>query len=295
MNEATSQLSNREIALLIWLAVFLVGVIVYRPTRRSLGPLFKLIFFSKVSIILLFMLAYVSFIALILHWLSLAHWWMLKDALFWFFGTAIILVFNTNKAAEEEHYFKKLALDTLTFAVVLDFIVNLYTFNLAVELVLMLFLAIVAALAAVAATKDEYKPAKKFLNGVLVVVGFGLLSYSLAKIFADLRSFATVKNLEDFLTPISLTLTLLPFLYGVALYSAYEWAFVQVGFRVHDDKDLLAYTKRQVILACQLSPRRVHRFTKDFVHKLGGVEGHGEVREVINEFKAIRISGNDSD
>ncbi len=126
-------------------------------------------------------------------------------------------------------------------------------------------------------------------------MGFGLLSYSLAKIFADLRSFATVKNLEDFLTPIILTLNLLPFLYGVALYSAYEWAFVQVGFKVHDDKDLLAYAKWQVILACQLRPRRVHRFTKGFVYKLGGIESRGEVQEAINDFKAARTSDDDSD
>jgi hypothetical protein len=290
MNAAASQLSNREIALLIWLGVLLGFVIIYRPTRQMLGPLLHVALFSKVSIVLFLMLAYASSIALICHWLSLAHWWMLKDALFWFFGTATILVLNSDKAAEEEHYFKKLTVDTLAFAVVLEFVVNLYTFSLAVELALTLFLAVVAALAAVAATKDEYKPARKLLNWLLGVTGFGILTYSLIKIFTAPRSFATVNNLEDFLTPIVLTLALLPFLYGVALYSAYESLFVLVGFRISEDRDLLSYAKWQLILACQFSPHRVHRFTKGFVHNFGGIRARAEVLDVIDTFKASQAS-----
>src|ERR1019366_1781863 len=130
------------------------------PNATTIGPLLTLIVFSKVKVVLLAMLAYVSFVVLIFHWLHLGHRWMLKDALFWFFGTAIIVLFTTNQAGKEKHYIRKIALDNLKFAVVLDFVVNLYVFNLAVELVLLPFLAMLAMLSVVAVTKDEYKPAK---------------------------------------------------------------------------------------------------------------------------------------
>lgn len=294
MNEVTSQLSNREIASLIWLGVLLVAIAAYRATRQLLPQLLRLIFFSKISVGLLVMLAYVSFVALIFHWLGFAHWWMLKDALFWFFGTAVILVFNTNKATEEKHHFKKLVLDTIKFAVVLSFILNLYTFSLAVELFLTLFLALVAVLTVVAEDKDEYKPAKKFLNGVLGVAALGLFAYTLVNIFSDPHSFASVKNLEDFLTPIVLTIALLPFLYGVALYSTYESLFVRMAFRVDDD-EVLAYSKRQVILACRFRLRRVNSFEKDFVPKLGEVDTCGEVLDIVSAFKTAMASENGSE
>ena len=255
------------------------------PNATTIGPLLTLIFFSKVSVVLLAMLAYVSFVVLIFHWLHLGHRWMLKDALFWFFGTAIIVLFTTNQAGKEKHYIRKIALDNLKFAVVLDFVVNLYVFNLAVELVLLPFLAMLAMLSVVAVTKDEYKPAKKLINGITAVIGFGFILYALVSVLADPRGFATMKNLEDFLTPIALTLTFLPFVYGVALYGAYGELLVRVGFRIHDDKELLGYAKWQIILACRFRLRSVNRFAKDFVHKLGGAGSREEVSDVLNAFR----------
>ena len=285
MNEIVGQLSNREIALLVWLAIFLVAIIAYRPTRQSLGPFIRLIFFSKISLVLFAMLAYVTFIVVIFYWLHLSHWWMLKDALFWLFGTAIILLFNTDKATEEDHYIRKIALDNLKFAVVLDFVINLYVFDLAVELVLLPFLAALAMLSVVAATKDEYKLVKRLINWVTAAIGFGFVLYAVISVLANPRSFATVKNLEDFLTPIVLTLTFLPFIYAVALYSAYERLFTRVSFRLYDNNELLTHAKRQIISACRLRLSKVNRFAEDFVHKLGGVGSRAEVSDIISDFK----------
>src|ERR1035437_126602 len=180
------------------------------PNATTIGPLLTLIFFSKVSVVLLAMLAYVSFVVLIFHWLHLGHRWMLKDALFWFFGTAIIVLFTTNQAGKEKHYIRKIALDNLKFAVVLDFVVNLYVFNLAVELVLLPFLAMLAMLCVVAVTKDEYQPPKKLINGITAVIGLGLFLFGWVGFLAVPRVFEKMKNREASLPPFSLTLTFWP-------------------------------------------------------------------------------------
>jgi len=284
MNEAVSQLSNREIALLIWLAVLLITVLAYRPTRQLLVPLFKLIFFSKVSVVLLAMLGYLSFVSLLFHWLHLAHWWMLKDALFWFFGTGVILLLNANREAKANRFVRKIALDSFKFAVILDFVVNLYVFNLAIELILVPFLAALAMLAVVATTKDEYKREKKLINTAIIAIGLGFLTYALVNILAHPSGFFAMKNLEDFLTPIVLTLVFLPFLYGAVLYAAYGDLLIRVNFRIHDG-ELRTYAKRQIVMACQFRLSRVNRFAKDFTHNLGGVGSSGEVLNVINAFK----------
>src|SRR5207247_10096974 len=122
----------------------------------------------------------------------------------------------------------------LKFAVVLDFVLKLYIFNLAVELVLLPFLAMLAMLAVVAATKDEYKPARKLIDRVTAIIGFGFLIYALLNIIGTPRGFATVQNLEDFSTPIALSLAFLPFVYAAALFMAYEELFVRVGLRIQN-------------------------------------------------------------
>jgi hypothetical protein len=86
------------------------------------------------------------------------------------------------KASEEKHYFRKVALDNFKFAVVLAFIINLYVFNLVTELILAPALAVLAMLGALAASKSEYKPAKKLINGVTAVTGIAFMVYALTAI-----------------------------------------------------------------------------------------------------------------
>ena len=166
------------------------------------------------------MLAYEGLVVFIFYTVGLWHWWMLKDTLFWLFGTAVILFLNTTKATEEKHYFRKVALDNFKFAVVLTFIINLYVFNLITELLLVPVVAFLAMLGAVAATKTEFKPAKRLINGIMAAIGIAFVAYAVVGIATNFHGFATLKNFEDFMTPVVLTLTLLPFIYFLALYSA---------------------------------------------------------------------------
>lgn len=286
MHEVLSQLSNREIALLIWLVIFLVALVAYRPARESLRPLLELIFFSKITVSLIAMLVYVALVIVAFAKVGLWHLWMVKDTLFWLFGTAIILLGNTTKTAEEEHYFKKLALDNLKFAVVLDFVLNLYVFNLFVELLLLPVLAFLAMLAVVAGTKDEYAPVKKLISAVTALIGFGFLLYAVVSMTHNFHDFATLKNLEDFLVPIVLTLTFLPFVYGMALFSVYELLFVRLDLPLRNNQELAAYTKRQVFKVCGLRLRKVNRFANEFANKVGMLSTEADVRDVMNEFGA---------
>src|SRR6266568_782465 len=232
MNQVTGELTNRDIALLVWLGVLLIGALVYRPAREGLGSILKLLLFSKLGVGLLALLAYEALVVSVFYRLGLWHWWMLKDALFWLFGSAAILFFNTTKATEEKHYFRKAALDNFKFAVILAFIINLYVFNLVTELILLPVVTSLAMLGAVAASKHEFEPVKKLVNWTMVGIGITFLVYAVINITTNFHDFATVKDLEGFLTPIVLTLTLLPFAYLLGLDSAYESLFVQVGFRI---------------------------------------------------------------
>lgn len=286
MNQVANELTNRDIALLIWLGVALIGALIYRPTREGLGAVLKLLLFSRLGIGLLVFAAYETMVVFIFYKVGLWHWWMLKDALFWLFGSAVILFFNTTKATEDKRYFRKVMLDSFKFAVILTFIINLYAFNLIVELILVLILAFLAALSAVAASQSEFKQVENFINGIMAAFGIAFLVYAAVGITTDFHGFATLKNLEDFLTPVVLTPTLLPLAYLLGLYSAYESLFVQVDFRLGSDGQLAKYAKRQIISACRFRLSRVGRFSKDFAYKVGSANSQADVAKIINVFRA---------
>src|SRR5262249_6285521 len=145
--------------------------------------------------------------------------------------------------------------------------------------------AIVAMLGAYAATQSEFKQVDNVINWVMVAFGFAFIVYVMAGIATDFHGFATLKNLEDFLAPVVLTLTLLPLAYLLGLYSAYESLFIQVNFRLGTDKQLAKYAKQQIRAACRLRVSRVGKFRKEFAYKMGPGDSREDVDRVVGGFR----------
>jgi hypothetical protein len=118
----------------------------------------------------------------------------------------------------------------LKWTILVEFLVNLYVFPFAVELVLVPVIFFFVMLQMV----DEHNTTDllitQFINGVLLVVGFGLIAYAAVSAIGDFDGFLT-RNAEDFLVASALTLAFVPFLYGVAGVSRPEQANLRRRFR----------------------------------------------------------------
>jgi len=278
-------LNNREIALIAWVLVLVVGVLVWRDTRESVLNMLKIVASPNMAIPLLTMIAYVSLVLAGAYKVGAWDFSLLKTTLFWFFGAALVMFFTANETTRNDGYFRKVVTRNLQFAVVLEFIVNLYVFNIFVELVLLPVLAFIAMLAAVADTKPEYKPVRTLTN--IVTTGFGiyLLGYAIVQIVGDFRGFATLRNVNEFMLPIMLTLVLLPYLYALALYMAYELLFTRIRILIKDRK-LARFAKWHVFKTCRLRLSKVNRFASGPHAKLYDARDRAEVSQVMGEFKA---------
>ncbi|MGH2732030.1 MAG: hypothetical protein ACRDJG_03655, partial [Actinomycetota bacterium] len=264
MAEFLAVLDNREKAFLIWLLIGVTFLIVHKDIRQRFPPILKLIFATQIGIGLLVMVAYVSLILLIAHKLSLWNPSQLKTTVFWFFGTALVMLFSTNDAIKDDDYLKKVVAKNLRFAVVLSFVINLYVFNLFIELLLVPLLFLIRALIAFAGTKQEYAHAKRFTETIQAIIGIRLLIYVLTSLISNFQNFASLKNLRGFVLPIALTMALLPFMYMVTLYSAYESLFIRIEFWLDKKKELTTFTKRQILKTCSLRLTKVNRFVRQF-------------------------------
>jgi hypothetical protein len=286
VDDFLSALSNRERALLIWLAVFVVFVAANRSTRQALGSVLKALASPRLATALLAICAYVTLVVFAAHRVHLWQWWMLKDTLFWFFGAAVVMFFNTDKARTDEHYFRNVVVENLKFAVVLDFILNLYVFNLVIELLLLPVLALLAMLTVVAGTDEKYAQLKKLLQWLAGLIGLGFLLYALASIVSDFRAFTTVRNLQDFALPIGLTVAFLPFTYALGLYSAYELLFVRMYFLLGKDPGLVRFARWQVAKACLFRLSQVRRFSNDYSAKLMTNRSRANVSGLVAAYKS---------
>ena len=66
------------------------------------------------------------------------HFWNIsatKDTILWTLGSAFGMYFSLNKVAQDENYFNNVILDNLKIVLLLEFVVNLYSFSLPVELI----------------------------------------------------------------------------------------------------------------------------------------------------------------
>lgn len=281
-------LSNREIAIIIWLCILFAWSLAHRSVRNGIkgpvGTILKLLFSFKIGIPLLLMIGYMSLVVFLAFRLNLWDISLLKDTLLWFFGSACIMFLNINKAGQESKYFKNAIIDTLKFSVFVEFVVNLYVFNIFIELILVPILFIGAAMLVVSGDKVEYARVRKVLNGFLSIIGLGLLIYALVQIFGNFQQFATIQNGKTFLLPVVLTFTFLPFIYFLTLWARYETLFTSIDIW-RCNKGLAGFIKWKLLGKCLLNLNKLNRVFKKCAVELMAAKDKQEVTTILRRFK----------
>jgi len=217
--------------------------------------------FKKIFVIIYLLISLYLF-AIILVLKNFALWDIanLKDILFWLFSVGLILVFKIN-AAKDSSYFKKLFFTALQWTILLEFIVNLYSFSFLSEFFLLLILVIVGTLQAFADLDEKNQIVSKFLQIIFAVAGFMIFSYSLYRTIQNFEQVLNFPNLISFLLPSTITVLFIPFLYLLALYSTYESYFVRLDFMTNNN-DQGKRTKKLILRTALLNLNKLIRITQ---------------------------------
>lgn len=253
--------NNREIALLLWIAVIVLAVLLSK-LRKSLVPIIKILTSKMFLIIFSLIGAYLFGIILLLKNLVVWQSSNLKDVLFWLFSVGLILVFKINDA-KSNAYFKGIFLSTLKWTIVLEFIVNLYSFSLFTEIIILPVLVFLAMTQAVAELDEKHKVVSKFLQNVIAVAGLSIFFYSLYKTIVSFDDVLTFQNLVSFLLPSTITILFIPFVYFLALYSTYESYFIHLDFMTVK-KDKVKEVKKLILRVANINLDRLLRIKKNF-------------------------------
>jgi hypothetical protein len=268
MNIILDSINNRDKAILIWLLIILFVFLLKKDIRKGFWGVLNALTNTKVLVILFSMVFYVAAWVYIFYRISFWNVSFLKDTLAWFFGSAFVLFINIPKATKEEQFFKNTLFNTFKWAIILEFIANLYVFNFFLELIILPLLAVVV-ITTHSLDHPKFKDIenrnyiKNILNYVSATAGLALLSYSIANAIADFQKFATLNNLFTFLLPLVLTLAFIPYLYIMALLFMYEDIFTRSNHWLRKNKELARYLRSRVFIACHISLRKLKSFSRE--------------------------------
>lgn len=256
---------NREISIVIWLAIFLVWMLSKEEVRKASVGVAKAALAWKIILCVFMMSAYVAMVVLALRTAGLWNTGNLKATVIWSLTATPAMAFDVGSITEDENYFQKAVRDGFKISVVLEFIINLYVLSLPLELLLIPTITIFACMLVITESRDGFEPTHALLNTVLALIGLGLLAYAANRIYTDFQSFARLPTLTEFLLPILLTVLFLPFLYILAPIVSYENLFSRLQFLMNDP-ELRRFTRVQLLRKFGLNFRGLNRWAKRFSH-----------------------------
>lgn len=120
--------------------------------------------------------------------------------------------------------------------VLIGFLVNLYTFILWVELILLPFLLLIYGMKTFSENTGEYASEQKLMKSLIAIVEFTLLVFVLFKTYKSYQQVFLARTVLDLVLPVLLLLLFLPFNYFSALYITYETMFTRIRFLFNDEQ-----------------------------------------------------------
>ena len=230
----------------------------------------------------------------LLGWIALEIWagrklglWntgLVPNTVVWTVGTALVLCFNVNQAAEDSLFFRKTAKSALAVSVFVEFFINLFVFGLLAELILQFVLTILIMVDAFSNQKPEFQQLKKVLDALFVGVGVLFLGYTIVQFYAQWMQLDRQALFLKLALPAWLTIGVLPFIYVLSLYTVYEGALRGVNWATSDWR---ARWRTRFVLVRDFRLRRneLRSFTLMWIKRAAVAPDVTGARAVVQQFR----------
>lgn len=248
MSELLKQLSNREIATLFWIGLFLTSPLVVPTSRQPMGRLIKAFCQPAILRVVAMAALYIMGTVCLLKWRGIWTSDFIYSTVNWAISFALVTMFEAHKLASNNRLMGKIIRDVMSVTAVLIFIVELHSFSLVVELIALPVLTAITLMHEMAKMNEAHAAAGKLLGTILAIVGLSYFGFSLWQTWVGSEEINGLDTLRAFIIPILLSLLFLPFLFGLGVYMAYERVFASLSLWM--DRKLLKYSKWQAVVRC---------------------------------------------
>jgi len=251
--------SNRELALGFWFSVMLVLSLTQPRIRKSVATLVKAAVPAKLLSLYTALALYGVIVVLLLRPLGLWTASHLKDTVLWFAGVGIVSLFRVAFTKPKDHPFRSLISDGIRVAVVIEFLANIYSFPLLVEVVSIPIVVAAAVASAIAGQNPEQKSVRKATGCALSVYGLIVLIFFVSSVVQNPKELIAPSSLVSFVLPLVLTVALIPFAYLFSLWAQYETVFARLS-NATDDHRLARAAKIRILRRFNLKLRSLQRW-----------------------------------
>lgn len=281
--------NNRELAIVVWLIGFLLWQLRRAEIRAQLSSLHRQVVQPKILVPIGVLLAWTATMIYGGARIGLWHPELVTATFLWFVTSGLVLFGNFNHAAEQGRFFRRKALAVFEIGIVVQVFADLFVLALPLELVLQPLLFLLAVASVVGTMKDEHRQAKLLIDGVLVTTGIGLLAYVTTQLVANWGDLDHLGVLLRFAMPVWLTLGLLPYVYALGLYAAYETAFLPL--RMKDRPSWWSRVRSRAALMASLHVRAhdVGVFSGSWRWQLARASSFRDALGVVRDFRADRL------
>jgi hypothetical protein len=278
-------LSNRELAAVIILGAVLLAVLLTRGGRRSLRDIGNTLL-GKLFVVILAYIAYLTGVVVIASRIGLWNQDLMKDTIVWVAIAGIALFGKFADLGGDPHFFRRSFLRIVGLGAVAEFVLNLVSFPLLVELLLAVSMAFLVMMAAVAAHSADLRGASHVLERLVAFAGFAFAAAVLWKIYQVRGEFDREQLLRSFGMIVWFPLAALPAVYLIALYSDYEQLFNRLRWRANRPH---WHARLALIATLHGRVRLVHVFNGRWVYELAQTSSFREARTVVRSFKSAQL------
>ncbi len=188
--------------------------------------LVKALFCKQFIYVYLIVLTYLFICVWVLYKFNLWDASLIKDTVMWLLFVALPLMYNAVKISSFKKFVTQVVRPLVAFSVIFEYIFGLYTFNLWIEILLVPIAVFIGGTLAFSERKPEYRQVHKLMNGVFILLGLVSLAAVIIHLFHHYTDYLNRLTLMQFIMPLFLSLMFLPLLYGIAMFTHYETAFV---------------------------------------------------------------------
>ena len=123
-----------------------------------------------ISMMIIYTAIFVRLLTLINLWIPL----LLKDTILWFCFSGASVALNYGASHKNDNIFKKIVLGNIKIVIILEFIVNTFTFSFLMEFILVPIIVILMIVISQAKSTENHHDIVKLLNNIISFMGIVL-------------------------------------------------------------------------------------------------------------------------
>lgn len=247
--------SNREIAIIIWINLFLLYCLIKTDIRKPLKNLIKAAFNKKLILLYIIIYSYIAILIYILYKIKYWNIYFIKDTLIWLITVPI---FSIMKAEEDsKKYFKETLKSCFEIYILIEFIGVNYPFSIWIELIIIPIVILFSLVGEFAEKFGGTKEVSAFAYVIVIIISIFAFIHSIKLAIIDIENIFTIETLKNIIYIPLLTIFYMPMTYLILVFMNYETLWVKINCKKYlpkkDKRELMC----KAIKKCKLNLNKI--------------------------------------